>query len=68
MLAGLQRYREASQIAEQGLKLDPFNLDLKQASEEATQGILKDLLSGQLLSIVQEWKQNDINRQEGVST
>ncbi len=68
LLAGLQRYREASQIAEQGLKLDPFNLDLKQASEEATQGILKDLLSGQLLSIVQEWKQNNINRQEGVST
>lgn len=55
MLAGLERYREASQIAEQGLKIDPFNLDLKQASEEATQGILKDLLSGQLLSMVQEW-------------
>ncbi len=52
LLAGLERYREASQIAEQGLKLDPFNLDLKQASEEATQGILKDLLSGQLLSMV----------------
>lgn len=56
LLAGLERYREASLIAEQGLKLDPFNLDLKQASEEATQGILKDLLSGQLLRMLQDWK------------
>lgn len=44
--AGLERYREAGHVAEQGLKLDPFNLDLKQASEQATQGILRDLLTG----------------------
>ena len=56
LLAGLERYREASHIAEQGLRLDPFNLELKQASEEASRGILKDLMSGQLLSMVQEWK------------
>ncbi len=46
--SGLERFREASNIAEQGLKLDPFNLDLKKVSEEATQGILKDLLTGDL--------------------
>lgn len=45
-MQGLERYREASQIADQGLKLDPFNLELKGAAEEATQGILKDLLTG----------------------
>lgn len=33
-------------IAEEGLKLDPFDLALKQASEVATKGILKDLLEG----------------------
>lgn len=46
LLSGLQRYREASLVAAQGLKLDPFNLELKKASEEATRGMLKDLLSG----------------------
>ena len=68
MLAGLERYREASQTAEQGLKLDSFNLDLKQASEEATQGILKDLLSGKL-DMVQDWKtaQNQQTRTLGMS-
>ena len=33
-------------VAEEGLKLDPFDLTLKQASEKATQGMLKDLLEG----------------------
>ena len=47
--AGLQRYREASQVAEQGLKMDPFNVGLKSSSEEATQGVLRDLLSGESL-------------------
>lgn len=46
LLSGLQRYREASLVAAQALKLDPFNLELKKAAEEATRGILKDLLSG----------------------
>lgn len=41
--------------AEAGLKLDPFDLALKQASEQATQGILKDLLEGELqLQLVYE--------------
>ena len=45
--AGLQRYREAALAADQGLKLDPFNLELRKASEEVTQGTLKDLLTGE---------------------
>ena len=48
MRVGLGRFREASMTAEAGLKLDPFNLALKLASEQATQGILKDLLEGKL--------------------
>lgn len=39
-------------VAEEGLKLEPFDLSLKQASEQATQGILKDLLQGQLCHLV----------------
>ena len=46
VMPGLQRYREASLVAAEGLKLDPFNLDLKKMSEEATRGTLKDLLTG----------------------
>ena len=45
-MPGLQRYREASLVAAEGLKLDPFNLELKKMSEEATQGTLRDLLTG----------------------
>ena len=36
-------------MAEQALKMDPFSVDLKQSSEEATQGILRDLLSGEAM-------------------
>lgn len=46
VMTGLQRYREASLVAAEGLKLDPFHLELKKMSEEATQGTLKDLLTG----------------------
>ena len=46
VVSGLQRYREASLVAAEGLKLDPFNLELKKMSEEATRGTLKDLLTG----------------------
>ena len=45
-MPGLKRYREASLACNEGLKLDPFNVELKKASEEATQGTLKDLLTG----------------------
>lgn len=46
VMPGLQRYREASLVAAEGLKLNPFNLELKKMSEEATQGTLRDLLTG----------------------
>ena len=52
MLSGLRRYREASLVAAQGLKLDPFNSELKKAAEEASRGMLKDLLSGDTLPSV----------------
>lgn len=43
---GLKRWREAAGVLEEGLKADPFNADMKAASELAQQGILKDLLEG----------------------
>lgn len=49
VLPGLHRYREASLVAAEGLKLDPFNQELKKMSEEATRGTLKDLLTGVFL-------------------
>lgn len=48
-MSGLQRYREASLVAAEGLRLNPFNLELKRMSEEATRGTLKDLLTGAVL-------------------
>ena len=49
VLPGLHRYREASLVAAEGLKLDPFNLELKTMSEEATRGTLRGLLTGVVL-------------------
>ena len=49
VLPGLQRYREASLVAAEGLKLDPFNLELKKLSEEATWGTLDDLRAGVII-------------------
>ena len=45
---GLQRYREASLVLEQGLEMDPFNPAIKAQLEVATQGVLADLLQGEL--------------------
>ena len=43
---GLGRFREASLVLEEGLKIDPFNVDLKAALDDATQGVLADILAG----------------------
>ncbi|GMH43344.1 hypothetical protein BSKO_11266 [Bryopsis sp. KO-2023] len=45
-LLGLKRHREASLVFQEGLKVDPFNLDIKQGLDQATNGMLKDLLEG----------------------
>ena len=45
-LLGLKSYRLAADVCQEGLKLDAFHPALRQASEAATQGILKDLLTG----------------------
>ena len=46
VLTGLNRFREASLVLEEGLKIDPFNAALKSALDEANQGILGDILAG----------------------
>ncbi len=45
-MSGLQRYREAALVLEQGLEIDPFHPGVKQNLEAATQGIFRDLLDG----------------------
>ena len=45
-LVGLGRHREAVLTYEEGLKVDPFNWDLKRGLQEASDGVVKDLLSG----------------------
>lgn len=45
-LPGLGRFREASLVLEEGLKIDPFNPGLKIALDRATQGVLSDILEG----------------------
>ncbi len=46
-LLGLSRYREAASVFEEGLAMDPINLDMKLGLEKAQQGILDDLMTGQ---------------------
>ena len=46
LLAGLKRFREASLVLEEGLKIDPFNAALKAILDEANQGVLGDILAG----------------------
>ncbi|KAK3261796.1 hypothetical protein CYMTET_29312, partial [Cymbomonas tetramitiformis] len=43
---GLRRWRDAKAAFEEGLSYDPFQEDLKRGLQEATQGILKDLIEG----------------------
>jgi len=45
-LQGLSRHREAVNVFNQALKLDPFNLDLKLGLETANQAVLEDLVHG----------------------
>ena len=45
-LLGLESYRLAAVVCQEGLKLDAFHPALRKASEAATQGMLKDLLTG----------------------
>jgi len=45
-LLGLGRHREAVATIERGLQLDPLNIDLKLALEEANQRVLQDLAEG----------------------
>lgn len=45
-MAGLKRHREASLVLEEGLKIDPFHISLKAALDEATNGVLSDILAG----------------------
>jgi type III protein arginine methyltransferase len=48
-LLGLDRSREAAAAFEEGLKLDPFNVDLKVGLQEANQRVLSDLVEGRHL-------------------
>lgn len=45
-LMGLGRYREAVLAFEEGLQADPFCWELKKGLQEASDGVMKDLLSG----------------------
>ena len=47
-LMGLGRHQEASLAFEEGLRMDPFNWDIKLGLEEAGKLVLKDLLTGVL--------------------
>ena len=45
-LMGLGRHREAVLAFEEGLQADPFCWELKQGLQEASDGVMKDLLTG----------------------
>eukprot|EP00884_Botryococcus_braunii_P006992 jgi/Botrbrau1/16294/Bobra.0066s0063.1 len=49
---GLERFREAHLMLDEALRLDPAHPGLKARMEEATQGILRDLLLGKLKSLM----------------
>jgi len=45
-LLGLERYRAASSVFNQGLQMDPFSKEMKRGLEEAQRKILEELLTG----------------------
>lgn len=45
-LLGLQRPREASLALQEGLKIDPFDVEMKACLQEATQKILAEIMEG----------------------
>lgn len=49
-LLAMKRPREAAAVFDEGLKMDPFHLDLRSGMQGATQQILADLLQGRASS------------------
>ena len=58
-LLGLGNFRAAQATFDKGLKLDPFNEDLKEGLEEAQQRILEDILNGNAMTRIALPKSED---------
>lgn len=62
-LAGMGNVRQASTEFQEGLKLDPFNIELRQGLQHSTNRILGDILAGWetlVLSVHGELKQHSV--------